>query len=72
MRKVTEKGFLRAVGHLPAEDDMERTNCTLAGRLGHYNCGWCKEHQKPRFICGCIYRAYEQQEKWDKIVEVTE
>ena len=55
MRKITEKGFTRAVGRAPDPntDDMDRTNCKRVGTPGHTRCGWCLEHQKPRFICGC-------------------
>lgn len=51
-RKVEE--FIIAVGREPVLDDMDRVNCVDAGQPGHYQCGWCDTHDKPRFICGCL------------------
>ena len=44
--------FAKATGREPEDDDLERSNCRLAGNIGHSYCGWCSEHDKPRFICG--------------------
>jgi hypothetical protein len=30
-----------------------RSKCQRVGEEGHTNCGWCEEHKKPRFFCGC-------------------
>lgn len=45
--------FEQRVGRKPDQDDLERVNCTLAGSTFHTMCGWCAEHEKPRFQCGC-------------------
>lgn len=54
MRDITSKGFKRATGREAEDDDLERTNCEKQGEFGHYSCGWCRGHLKPRFVCGCI------------------
>ena len=51
---ITEEQFFKAVGHMPENDDLERCNCDQVGKTGHWSCGWCKEHNKPVFVCGCI------------------
>lgn len=43
-------------------DCEERINCDKVGETGHYNCGICSIHNKPRFQCGClIYKIGEQK-----------
>ena len=32
-------------------DCHERITCERSGAPGHYACGWCKEHNGPRFVC---------------------
>jgi len=49
----TEEQFNVAAGRYPIEDELERVNCAKAGHAGHYLCGWCDKHDKPRLICGC-------------------
>jgi hypothetical protein len=56
MRNITKKKFKEATGRKPSDDDMGRVNCTAAGTMGHYQCGWCEEHDKPRFVCACLLR----------------
>jgi hypothetical protein len=46
--------FYAATGYTPENDDMDRVNCTEAGNPTHSFCGWCNDHDKPRFICGCM------------------
>lgn len=48
------KEFTEKVGRAPVDDDLERSNCPTPGSAGHYCCGWCGIHDKPRFECGCI------------------
>lgn len=48
----TAEEFKAATGHEPAQDDLERANCTQAGTPGHWGCGWCPDCNKPRFTCG--------------------
>ncbi len=45
--------FELKTGHPPQKDDLERANCLKFG-IGHLYCGWCSEHDKPRFQCGCL------------------
>ena len=51
---ITREQFIRATGEEPVQDDLERSNCTHSGEPGHFMCGWCDSHDKPRHICGCI------------------
>ena len=51
--------FEEKVGRAPIHDDLERVNCPDAGELGHWYCGWCPEHDKPRFECGCLNTTKE-------------
>jgi len=51
---ITAEKFKEATGFEPENDDLERCNCTEAGKLGHHYCGWCDEHNKPVFMCGCV------------------
>src|SRR3990167_5489851 len=47
--------FKRMTGCPPIQDDLARCNCKRAGQLTHTMCGICKTHDKPRFVCGCLY-----------------
>lgn len=51
---MTAEEFEQRTGQAPRQDDLERVNCNTAGEVGHYLCGWCAKHDKPRFICGCL------------------
>lgn len=51
---ITEEQFKLATGRAPEQDDLERSNCPDAGQPRHHQCGWCEEHNKPRFVCGCL------------------
>lgn len=51
---ITAEKFEAKVGHKPEQDDLERSNCDRVGSVGHSMCGWCDEHEKPRFMCGCL------------------
>jgi hypothetical protein len=51
---VDKKEFKKMTGNDPVEDDLGRCNCKDVGRLGHLQCGICEEHNKPRFVCGCL------------------
>lgn len=48
---VTEEMFIEAVGRPPIYDELKRCNCKEE-KVGHMFCGWCKECNGPRFICG--------------------
>ena len=45
--------FEEKTGRAPENDDLERVNCPEAGVDGHWLCGWCENHDKPFFECGC-------------------
>lgn len=49
---ITAEEFERRTGHPPKDDDLERANCPHHGQYSHYFCGWCVEHDIPRFECG--------------------
>lgn len=51
---MTEEEFKKRFGRAPEQDDLHRVNCEQPGTLGHFMCGVCPEHQKPRFMCGCL------------------
>lgn len=50
--EMTSIEFAAAVGSEPKDDDMDRVNCRVAGTIGHSQCGWCWDCNKPRFMCG--------------------
>ena len=55
-----QEKFEKATGRLPEDDDLERAFCERAGDIGHMQCGWCLNHDKPRLECGClIYKNKE-------------
>ena len=51
---MNEIDFEKRFGVKPVDDDLERANCQKVGEIGHFQCGICDEHNKPRFMCGCI------------------
>jgi hypothetical protein len=56
MKKITSEEFTKRFGREPVMDDLNRVNCPEAGDPGHYQCGVCEEHDKPRFMCGCPHK----------------
>lgn len=56
---INEEYFEKRVGSPPIQDDMVRVNCACVGESGHLQCGWCKKHDKPRFVCGCYLHHKE-------------
>lgn len=55
--------LFNALGREPDEDmadDLDRAFCEKAGQLGHRHCGWCDEHNQPRFRCGCYFIKEEK------------
>lgn len=52
--EMTAAEFERRTGAPPMNDDLDRVNCTRVGAVGHYLCGWCFTHDRPRASCGCI------------------
>jgi|HubBroStandDraft_6_1064221.scaffolds.fasta_scaffold554497_2 hypothetical protein len=55
--QIMYQRFCEAVGRPPQLDELDRASCAAAGTVGHWQCGWCDEHNKPRFICGCLNRG---------------
>lgn len=51
---ITPLDFKHMTGRDHSYDDLERVNCNKVGDVGHRQCGVCPEHDKPRFICGCM------------------
>ena len=45
-----------------AGDDHERATCELAGQFGHWGCGMCPHHGRPRFECGCVMHQLGRDE----------
>lgn len=54
---MTAEQFEQATGRKPEQDDLERVNCKSAGKIGHSGCGWCSEHNSPRFECSFVHAA---------------
>ncbi len=52
--------FKAKTGHPPVYDDLTRVNCAKVGEFGHWQCGWCDIHDRPRFQCGseCLVRLH--------------
>ena len=48
--KVTRERFVEMTCLEPDDDDLDRCNCPLAGKIGPLMCGVC-EHNLPRFMC---------------------
>lgn len=42
-------------------DCAERIACKKAGSIGHFQCGVCFDHNKPRFLCGCLLTQQEKR-----------
>jgi hypothetical protein len=51
---ITEGKFVERVGHYPRDDDLDRSNCPDAGKVGHMLCGWDAELDLPVFIAVAI------------------
>lgn len=50
--KMTADVFRLRTRREPKNDDLERVNCNRVGEFGHFMCGWCPDHNAPRFHCG--------------------
>jgi hypothetical protein len=60
---ITKEIFSRRFGREPVHDDLERVNCNRVGELGHWQCGVCPDHDKPRFECGCLAPRVEPKKR---------
>ena len=50
MTPITREIFLAATGSEPKVDDLDRCNCSDAGKIGHFMCGWDAARNMPRFM----------------------
>jgi hypothetical protein len=50
LNKISAERYEAAVGHAPQDDDLDRANCSMAGQVGHTQCGWDDERDLPEFI----------------------
>lgn len=46
-----EADFYKNLGYYPEHDDLDRTNCKLAGEYRHIACGICIAHGVPLHEC---------------------
>jgi hypothetical protein len=60
---IIAEDYKKATGDDPANDDLERCNCEDAGKMFHHSCGWCFEHNRPIFQCGCNTYIDRQKEQ---------
>lgn len=49
---ITKEEFKKATGYDPENDDLERVNCSEAGKVGHLCCGWNYTKNMPVFLVG--------------------
>lgn len=47
---ITREHFIAATGYEPEQDDLERSNCPLAGQIAHSQCGWDYTLNLPEFM----------------------
>lgn len=60
MKSITPEQFKKRFGFDPIDDDIIRVTCPYAGQVGHYSCGICPKHRKPRYVCGCLKKSRKQ------------
>lgn len=63
IKMITKEKFIECVGREPELDDLERVNCEQAGEVGHWSCGWCPEHNLPRFEPDCVLFHLAKEEE---------
>lgn len=51
---ITAEKFKAATGNTPQDDDLDRCNCALEGRLAHWHCGWNLTLNKPNFYLSMV------------------
>jgi hypothetical protein len=61
-KEITVEMFLAATGYAPENDDLERSNCRMAGAIGHFHCGWCEEENLPIFAVDSKYARKQEAE----------
>ena len=49
----TKEQIAEKIGREPTDVEVQQTNCEVVGITGHGYCGWCIDHDKPRFECKC-------------------
>ena len=70
MKSITPEQFKKRFGFDPIDDDIERVVCQSVGQHGHYSCGVCLKHKKPRYVCGCLRKSRKQIEGVENIKHV--
>lgn len=60
-KEITAEEFEKRFNLKPSHDDLHRVNCEFVGEMGHYTCGLCDGHKKPRFLCGCWHMTDERR-----------
>jgi hypothetical protein len=58
---INTNEFEKRFGCKAERDDLDRVNCSHAGSVGHYHCGVCSIHNKPRFMCGCLGKERKEE-----------
>lgn len=46
---ISPARFKAETGNTAQDDDLDRCNCKLQGRIGHWHCGWNTIYNKPNF-----------------------
>lgn len=54
MKIFTVREFIQMTGSEPVQDDMNRLNCAMSGKVGHEKCGYCNFNELPKFMVLCI------------------
>lgn len=49
---ISRDAFVAATGREPADDDLDRCNCVMAGEIGHLCCGWDYYRNLPQMDIG--------------------
>ena len=60
---ITAEHFKKVTGRDPEQDDLERSNCKRAGKIGHLMCGWDTERDMPNFIPGLSIQEKKDVER---------
>jgi hypothetical protein len=58
---ISAEHFEDRVGRPPENDDLERSNCPIAGEVGHWGCGWAMPEDLPVFMVSRAFREAHQR-----------
>lgn len=59
--RITAEIFKEKTGKDPVDDDLERANCSSAGELGHFHCGWNQEKDLPQSMTEAFIKPIYQR-----------